>query len=162
MSQNPNPPVTQSAATHAERIRAREQRAVGRKPAVGQSTAELYGARALALVQADEELREEARRNDMRARGQWVPGDADEYDDGEDYEVEEYEEEMAEDDEEERPVTTAERYAAIETERRTAERAATLAAHKSAVRTIEPQGHRYAAQLAQPHRLVDRWQKPAS
>jgi hypothetical protein len=162
MTNHKMPEATASATMHAERIRAREKSAERDVPAGGQSTAELYAARILPGYKRDEELREQARLNEMRARGRWVPGD-DVDEDGEEYEQveEEYEDEEPEDDGGEQ-LSTAEKYAAIETERRRAERAATLAAHKSVVRTIEPQGHRYAAQLAQPHRLADRWQKPAS
>ncbi|MFD9099310.1 hypothetical protein [Streptomyces collinus] len=73
------PQPTSSAAAHAERIRAREQAATERKaaPTGGQSTAERYAAQVLPGYHADEELREQARLNEMRARGRWVPGDQD-------------------------------------------------------------------------------------
>ncbi|MGW4139373.1 hypothetical protein ACWELV_21660 [Streptomyces mirabilis] len=74
-----NPPVTASAAAHAARIRAGEEvRAAEREVPTGQSTAEMYAARILPAYRRDEELREEARKAEMRARGRWVPGDDEE------------------------------------------------------------------------------------
>lgn len=118
MANHVNPPVSGTAAAHAARIRAGEEaRAVKPAADAGQTTAQRYAARALAGAQADEALREEARRNDRRARGQWVPGDEEEELDAELDEEEaeaEFEDEEEEDGEEEQPLSTAERYAAIE------------------------------------------------
>ncbi|KUN03953.1 hypothetical protein AQI95_21170 [Streptomyces yokosukanensis] len=160
---NVNRPVAPSAAAHAARIRARDEEwasASGERDT--RQTYEIYGERAAAQARADEELREGARKRELRARGVWVPDDASEEEgDREEYDqAEEYEDEEPETDEE--PVSTAERYAARERKRQQAERAATLAAHRGAVRTLGPQGHQQAAKLAQPHRYADRWQKPAS
>ncbi|MGW1503757.1 hypothetical protein ACWCQW_35395 [Streptomyces mirabilis] len=151
MTNPANPPVTASAAAHAARIRAGEEefRAARSDAPAGQSTAERYAARALAGAQADEALREEARRNDLRARGQWVPDDEEELDE-EEAEAE-FEDEGEEDDEEAQPLSTAERYAAMERKRQAAERKATLKAHRGAVQT-----------LVQPHQYANVWQKPAS
>lgn len=166
MANHVNPPVSGTAAAHAARIRAGEEaRAAKPAAAAGQTTAQRYAARALAGTQADEALREEARRNDRRARGQWVPGDEEELDaelDEEEAEAE-FEDEEEEDGGEEQPLSTAERYAAVERERRAVERKATVKAHRGAVQTlVQPTGHRQAGQLAQPHRYAHVWQKPAS
>ena len=162
MTQHVNPPVTPSAAAHAERIRQGQQRSESASSAAGgRQTAELYGARALAQVRADEALREEARRNEMRARGQWVPGD----DETDEFEEDEQEPEDSDEefDEEVESLSTAERYALIERARREAEHRANLVAQKGAGQpTPPPQVHRYAAQGAQPHRYAHLWQKPAS
>jgi hypothetical protein len=74
---NPNPPVTDSAARHAARIRERDaQRAkTDDKPRDTRQTYEVYAERALAGARADQALRDEARRNDARARGEWLPSD---------------------------------------------------------------------------------------
>lgn len=78
MAKNINPPATPSAMMHAERIRAGEQASAAKQDGpAGQSTAEMYAARILPGYKADEALREEARRNELRARGTWVPGDDD-------------------------------------------------------------------------------------
>ncbi len=84
---NGGPTITGSAAIHAARIRAREEeRTAARKPD-GRQTFERYADRARARAQADEELRQQALLNDRLARGEWVPGDAE--DDEEPAEVEE-------------------------------------------------------------------------
>ncbi|MFJ2964249.1 hypothetical protein ACIPIC_18360 [Streptomyces collinus] len=155
MTNHAIPPVTGSAAVHAERIRAREERAEERTPPTGQSTAERIAARILPGYRRDEELREQARLGELRARG-IISAEDDEPDVDE---VEEYEEEPeAEGDAEEAPLTTAERYAAVEMERREAEHAANLRAQAGAGRPVaQPVGHRYAAQLAQPHRYANRY-----
>ena len=99
----------------------------------------------------------------MRARGQWVPGD-DETDETDEFEEEpEGSGEEFDEDEEEAPLSTAERYAVIERARRAAEHRANLVAQKGAGQpTPLPQVHRYVAQGAQPHRYAHLWQKPAS
>ncbi|TXJ80680.1 hypothetical protein E2C11_11065 [Streptomyces lavendulae] len=81
-----NRPVTPSAARHAALIRERDARKAKEKggQADGRQTYELYAERALAVARADEELRRQAAENDRRARGQWVPGDLTEDDDGND------------------------------------------------------------------------------
>jgi hypothetical protein len=62
---------------HAERIKARTK--AGKEAvSAGQSTAELYAARILPGYRADEALREEARKNELRARGVSLPGDDEE------------------------------------------------------------------------------------
>lgn len=85
MTNPSNPPVTASAEMHAARIRARDAKraesAEGRPG--GRQTFEIYGERALAGARADAAARERAARNDLRARGQWVPGDAPDADDEE-------------------------------------------------------------------------------
>lgn len=125
------PPVTASAATHAGRLQARDAESTAR-PA-GKSTAQHYADRILPGYRRDEELREQARLRELRARGVITPDpepDADE----EDYDVdEEYEEEP--DVEEEAPMSTAELYARRERERQAAEHAANLRAQAGAVRT---------------------------
>lgn len=133
---NPSsPPVTPSAAAHAERIRVREQARTaeqGTAPAA-QSTAEMYAARILPGYRADEALRQQARMNELRARGMWVPSDDEETEGAED-EFEEYDdtdEEVEEVDDEERPRTTAEIYAARERKRIEAERVANRAAWRT-------------------------------
>lgn len=164
MTQNPNqpvPPVTASAARHAERIRAGEVARAGREqPPSAPTTAERYAARILPGYHADEELREAARLSELRARGIITPDP--ELEDAEDKFDEE--EPEPEEDEEDAPLSTAERYAAVEVKRRAAEHEANLVAHKSAGQQAVPQvRNRYAAQVAQPHRYADRWgQKPAS
>ncbi|MEH0551232.1 hypothetical protein [Streptomyces sp. B21-101] len=73
---NVNPPTTASAVAHAQRIKAGEQtrkRAAGERE--GRQTFELYAERARAGAAADEALREEARKSELRARGRWVPGE---------------------------------------------------------------------------------------
>jgi hypothetical protein len=159
MSQHVNPPVAPSAAAHAERIRAREQRADGGQSTTGQSTAERIAAQILPGYRRDEELRQAARMRELQARGV-ITADSE----PEDVEEEDVEDEEPEaDGEEEQPLTTAERYAAIERARQTADRQATMAAHRGAVQaTVQPAGHRYAEQLAQPHRYAHVWQNPAS
>lgn len=157
MTRQVSRPTTPSAAMHVERIRAGEQERAARQDApAAKSTAGLYADRILPGYAADEALREEARKSELRARGIWTPGAeqlVEELDEVED--VEEFEDEEPE---EAAPLTTAERYAVRETERRAAEHEANLVAQKSAGRTApEPVGHRYAAQLAQPHRYADRW-----
>ncbi|MEH0587406.1 hypothetical protein QA942_26300 [Streptomyces sp. B21-106] len=109
---NPNPPVTASAAAHAERLRAREQRAAEVKPAAGQSTAQRIANKILPGYRADEELRERARQNELRARGvisvdTEPEGIEDEYED----------EEVEEEPEVEEPKSTAQLYAEREMER---------------------------------------------
>jgi hypothetical protein len=151
---NVNPPTTPSAALHAERIKARTK-SKEQAPA-GQSTAEQIASRILPGYRADEALREEARKRELQARG---IVSADEDLEGE---VDEEEGVEPEDEEEDETLSTAERYAARERKRQTAERKATLAAHKGAVQTTGSAGHRSAAQLAQPHRQAHLWQKPAS
>lgn len=162
MSDYMRQPVTPSAAAHAARIREREEgRAARAVPADGRQTFERYAERAIAGARADEELREQARLNDARARGEWTPGDAEEDDDVEEYEqADEAEEEDVEYDDEE--LSTAERYAARERKRQQAEHAANVRAQAGAVRTLGPQGHQQAAKLVQPHRYADRWQRLAS
>ncbi|MYV42913.1 hypothetical protein GT030_29620 [Streptomyces sp. SID1328] len=85
---NVNRPVTPSAAAHAQRIRERES-GEQKPPAAGQSTPELYAQRILPSYKRDEELREQARLNELRARGQWVPGDQEDDDLEDDQEQEE-------------------------------------------------------------------------
>ncbi|MDX2708093.1 hypothetical protein PV350_35400 [Streptomyces sp. PA03-6a] len=130
-----NSPVTKSAALHAERIRAKDQaraaQAAPERPA-DKSTAQLYAERALAGVQADEALRQEAYQNDKRARGEWVPGDEPE---AEEEDLEEYDEEEYEGDDEDPPKTTAELYARRVRGTYSAEGAAARVAHKSVVLT---------------------------
>lgn len=161
MTDKLRPAVTPSAVMHAERIRAQEKEQPSGQAA--QSTAERYAQRILPGYRADEELREQARLNELRARGTWVPGD-EEPDEGEGFEDEAPEDKVEDEEPESAPLTTAERYAAVETERRAAEHQANLTAHKSAGRTAPaPVGHRYAAQLVQPHNYADRWgPKPAA
>ncbi|MEU8031943.1 hypothetical protein AB0C13_25405 [Streptomyces sp. NPDC049099] len=160
---NVNRPVTPSAAAHAARIRAGEERSAASGERDTRQTYEIYGERAAAQARADEELRHRAHMSELRARGVITADDEPEDDEEFEDQAEEYEEEeLAEDDDEEEQPSTAERYAAIERKRQQAERAATLAAHKGAVTTLVPQGHRHAEQLVQPHRFADRWQKPAS
>jgi hypothetical protein len=155
------PAVGSSAAAHAERIRAGEVARAGRaQPSSAPTTAERYAARILPGYHADEELREAARLSELRARGVITPDP-----EPEDLEDEFDEEELeSEEDEEDAPLSTAERYAAVEVKRRAAEHEANLVAHKSAGQQAVPQvRYRYAAQLSQPHRYADRWgQKPAS
>ena len=164
MSNPSNPATTESARLHAERIRSAGQDSEQARPAAGQSTAERYAERALEQARADEELRAGARLRELQARGiisadEDVDAEVDaEVDDEEEFE----EEDLEPEDEEEKQPSTAERYAAVELERRKAEHEANLVAQRGAVRTIGPVGHRYAAQAAQPHRYADRWQKPAS
>jgi hypothetical protein len=151
---NVNPPTTSSAAAHAARIRAREESAEDRKPVAGQSTAERYAARILPGYRRDEELREQARLSELRARG--VISAVDEEPD-EDEEFEVLVEDEAEDVEEAAP-STAEIYAARERERQQAEHAATLAAHRSAGQTAPPpQGHQYTERVAQQYRRTTPW-----
>ncbi|MFD8739401.1 hypothetical protein ACFV06_31445 [Streptomyces sp. NPDC059618] len=129
------PAVTASAAAHAERIRARaEERAAAAEERDGRQTSEIYGARAAAGFRADEALREQARLNDARARGEWTPGDTEEED--VEAEAEEYEEEPAEDDDEGEHLSTAERYARRERARQAAEHQANVRAQGGAVRTM--------------------------
>lgn len=162
------PAVGNSAAAHAERIRAGEVARAGRvQPPSAPTTAERYAARILPGYHADEELREAARLSELRARGIITPDPEpedleDEFD--EEVDEEEMEPEEDEEDEEDKPLTTAERYADVEVKRRAAEHEANLVAHKSAGQQAVPQvRYRYAAQVAQPHRYADRWgQKPAS
>lgn len=160
---NINPSTTASAALHAERIRAGEQaRPAKQGGPAGRSTAERYADRILPGYAADEALREEARKSELRSRGVWVPGDEEPVEElDEDGEMEFEEEEL--EDEEPAPPTTAERYAAREMKRRAAEHEANLVAQKS-VGWVAPRpvGHRHAAQLAQPHRHAHVWGKPAS
>lgn len=158
---NVNPPVTASAAAHAARLRAREEeRAASSKDRDTRQTFERYAERAAAGFRADEELREQARMGELRARGVIT---ADEEPDVEADEGEEYEEEQADDDTEDEPLSTASRYAAVERKRRTAEHRANVAAQAGAVQTMTPlAGNQYPARVAQPHRFADRWRKPAS
>ncbi|MEH0582823.1 hypothetical protein QA942_01415 [Streptomyces sp. B21-106] len=126
-------PVTASAAAHAERIRASDGRTEGGKPAAGQSTAERIAQRILPGYRRDEELREQARLNELRARGV-ITAEDEEPDEDEEYDVV-VEDEVDEEPEAEEPKSTAERYAARELERQKHEhdlyRAATrnVAAH---------------------------------
>lgn len=157
------PPVTPSAAVHAERIRARTEVRAEEEPGTtaGQSTAARIAARILPGYKADEALREQARLGELRARGVITAADEEpDPDEGEEYEVLD-EEEIDEDDveEDDEPVSTAERYARRERQRQQAEHQATLAAHRG--RAPAPQvGHLYAAQLAQPHLFAHGRQKP--
>ncbi|MEU5195234.1 hypothetical protein AB0G86_14430 [Streptomyces scabiei] len=163
MTSRMGPPVTPSAAAHAGRIRARtEERAAEQaETAAGQSTAERIAARVLPGYRADEALREQARLNELRARGVIAA-------DPEPEDVEEtYEEEVLVDEDDEfedgQPLSTAERYAAVERERRAAEAKANRAAQGGALRTWSPiVGNQYPPPKATPHRYADRWPKPAA
>ncbi|MGW6924480.1 hypothetical protein ACWGA9_24865 [Streptomyces sp. NPDC054950] len=151
---NPNPPVIASAAAHAARIRGREERAEDRVPEAGLSTAERIAQRILPGYRADEELREQARLSELRARGVIAAAD-DEPD--EEYDVV-VDEEVDEAPEVEAPKTTAEIYAERERARQQAERAATLAAHRSAGQVAPPQiRHNHAEALTQPYKRGQRW-----
>lgn len=137
-------PVTPSAAAHAARIAARGEESAAR-PA-GKSTAEMIADRVLPGYRADQALRDAARMRELRARGV-ISAEP------------EAEEEADVDDDV--PLSTAEQYAAVELQRRAAEREANVKAQTGAVRVaVQPVGHRYAAQLAQPHRYAHLWQKP--
>ncbi|MEU9264580.1 hypothetical protein AB0E04_03875 [Streptomyces sp. NPDC048251] len=161
MSDNMRQPVTASAAAHAERIRSGGQRAEVGKPAAGQSTAERIAQRILPGYRADAELREQARMNELRARGVVTP-DAEPEDVEDEYDEDQEDEILDEDDEEEAP-STAELYARRERARQKAERAATLAAHRSVGQVAPPpQVHRYAEILAQPYRRTPGGQNPAA
>lgn len=159
MTQHANPPVTPSAAAHAERIRAGEEERTADSGTRrdGRQTFELYAERARAQALADEELREAAALRELQARG-IISADeelVDEADDEGELEGEDVDEGEGE------PLSTAERYAAVELRRREAERKANVAAQTGAVQTIgQPVGHRHAA--PQPHRYAHLWQKPAS
>lgn len=160
MTKRFGPAVTPSAAAHAERIRTGEQRSEA-TPLAGQSTAQRYANRILPGYQRDEELREQARMGELRARGVIAadpePEDAEaEYADDEP----EPDEDVEEDGE---PLTTAQRYAAVERERRAAEAKANRAAQSGAVRTWSPiVGNQYPPPVATPHRYTDRWPKSAA
>ncbi|MFG2948165.1 hypothetical protein [Streptomyces adustus] len=157
---NGGPTITGSAAIHAERIQARDAELAAAQKPDGRQTFERYAERALARARADEELREQARLNDMRVRGQWVPGD--EPEDQEDDGVEEVEEEDVED-EEDAPTSTAELYARRERERQAAERKANVRAHAGMVQTMDrPLAPQRPPTVAQPHRYAHAWEKPAS
>jgi hypothetical protein len=119
-----NPPVTASAAAHAERIRqAGQQRAAVTPAAGGQQTYERYAARILPGYQADEAARERARLNELQARGV-ISAEADEPDIDED----EADQEEVPEDEADIPLTAAEIYAARALGRSSAEgRAAAVA-----------------------------------
>lgn len=154
---NVNRPVTPSAAAHAERIRAgEEERQAAAKERDSRQTYEIYGERAAAAARADEELREQARRNDARARGEWVPGEEANGEDIEEaYDDEEYEED-ADVDEEEAPVSTAERYARQERAKIKAEHEANLRARASQARAMgRPLAPQYPAMVRQVHRYAD-------
>ncbi|MGQ4402533.1 hypothetical protein ACN6K4_003315 [Streptomyces hayashii] len=87
MPDNMHQPVTASAAAHAQRIKAGEQtrkRAAGERE--GRQTFEVYAERARAGAAADEALREEARKNELRARGRWVPGEEEDVEEGDEAE----------------------------------------------------------------------------
>lgn len=161
---NPNPPVTASAALHAERIRARDtERAAAAKTPDARQTYEIYGERAAAGARADEEARRQALLNDRRARGEWTPGDEPEADEDQDDEYDDTEEETDVEDEEDTPLSTAEMYAARERERQAAERAANVRAHAGMVRTMDrPLAPQRSPTVAQPHRYAHVWQKPSS
>ncbi|MPY34102.1 hypothetical protein FNH09_23490 [Streptomyces adustus] len=152
-------PVTPSAAAHAERIRARaEERAAASQERDGRQTYERYAERAAAGYRADEALREQARVNELIARG--VIAADPEPEDLEEEDVE-YEDEEPEDDEEDVPQTTAEKYAAIERERRAAERAVNVRAQTSMVQAMgQPLAPQRRPVVAQPHRYADTWPKP--
>lgn len=136
-----NRPVAPTAAAHAERIRARaEERAATAEEPDGRPTWERYADRALAGARADEALRQEARKNELRARGLWVPGDEPEADEEEEFE--EPEEEVEEADEEAEPKTTAEVYAARERARQRAEHGAILKAHQGSTWATVQQARR--------------------
>lgn len=151
------PPAMASAAAHAERIRqaAEERDQAPAELPEGVTTVQLYAERALAGVRADEALRKQARDNDRRARGEWVPGveddaeEADEHEDEPDDEPDDVEP-KAEDDE---PVPTWEQYAARERERIAAGRAATRVAHRGAVGPRQPPPRSKSWQR-QPHRYM--------
>lgn len=147
------PPLTGSAAVHAERIARGVERRAERPEAGGKSTAELYAERILPGYRADERLRKGARLRELEARGIITAEDEqpDEYEDGEEFEDEA--------DEEERPPTTAELYAARERERIEAGHAATLTAHHGIGQQSAPQvRHRYASRP--PHRFANRMSNP--
>ncbi|MEU0069541.1 hypothetical protein ABZ027_08350 [Streptomyces sp. NPDC006332] len=134
--------VTGSAAQHAERLRAREaERAAAGQERDGRQTAEIYGERAAAGWRADEALREQARRNDARARGEWVPGDEPE-DVVDDEEFEDAEEEGDLEDGEE-PVSTAELYARRERARQQAGHRSAQAAHRGGSWAVAEQARRF-------------------
>jgi hypothetical protein len=126
------------------------------KPTAGQSTAERYAARILPGYKADQALREQARMNELRARG-IIAAETDEPDD----EVEEGLVEVEDVEEEDVPLTTAQKYAAVEVERRAAERKANVRAQAGAVGTMNLQpSPRRRPVVAQPHNYAHVWQKP--
>lgn len=78
MPDNMRQPVTPSAVMHAERIKARDAKRAKADPgpADTRQTYEIYGERAAAGARADEDVRQQALLNDRLARGEWVPGTA--------------------------------------------------------------------------------------
>ncbi|MGW1669014.1 hypothetical protein [Streptomyces sp. NPDC002324] len=153
MTSRMGPPVTPSAAAHAERIRARtEERAAEQtETTAGQSTAERIAAQVLPGYRADAALREQARLSELRARGVISDG-AEPEDAEEEVPVDEDEDDVEEND---KPVSTAERYARRERQRQQSEREANRRAHEGAVRAMaQPLPPQYPAMAAQPHRFA--------
>jgi hypothetical protein len=142
MPDNMRQPVTSSAAAHAARIKARdEERAnADASPVDTRQTFERYAERAAAGARADEELRQQARMGELRARGVIA---AEPESEGAEDEYEEYDDEAPEDaEEDDEPVSTAERYARRERERQRAEHQATLTAHRGSTWALGEQAAR--------------------
>ncbi|MET8169299.1 hypothetical protein ABZT34_34460 [Streptomyces sp. NPDC005329] len=156
-------PVTPSATMHGERIRALTEQRAARTGGQhgGRQTAEVYAERAAAGVRADEALRERARLSELRALGGITPDPEPEEDVEDEYVEYEYEEDG--EPEVETPKSTADMYAEREMARQRAERAATLAAHRSVGQAFAPpQVHRHLDQIALPYRRTPGGQNPAA